>query len=104
MVNCNILLSPRLPETHTQSSLAICLHVTFQGLIYGRSVTVSLPYCRVSALVLKGRLGLGTQDTHNSPQQVCLPVEFEAQRVVCGVDCSMIISAHFSILACGSNR
>ncbi|XP_047450280.1 serine/threonine-protein kinase Nek8 [Mugil cephalus] len=51
-----------------------------------------------------GRLGLGTQDTHNCPQQVCLPVEFEAQRVVCGVDCSMIISTHHSIMACGSNR
>ncbi|KAM9852997.1 serine/threonine-protein kinase Nek8 [Aulostomus maculatus] len=51
-----------------------------------------------------GRLGLGTQDTHNSPQQVCLPVEFEAQRVVCGVDCSMIISTQHSIMACGSNR
>ncbi|CAJ1065172.1 serine/threonine-protein kinase Nek8 isoform X1 [Xyrichtys novacula] len=51
-----------------------------------------------------GRLGLGTQETHNSPQQVCLPVEFEAQRVVCGVDCSMIISTQHSIMACGSNR
>ncbi|XP_039987034.1 serine/threonine-protein kinase Nek8 [Xiphias gladius] len=51
-----------------------------------------------------GRLGLGTQDTHNSPQQVCLPVEFEAQRVVCGVDCSMIISTQYRIMACGSNR
>ncbi|XP_030008586.1 serine/threonine-protein kinase Nek8 isoform X2 [Sphaeramia orbicularis] len=51
-----------------------------------------------------GRLGLGTQDTHNSPQQVCLPVEFEAQRVVCGVDCSMIISTQHNIVACGSNR
>ncbi|XP_041851738.1 serine/threonine-protein kinase Nek8 isoform X5 [Melanotaenia boesemani] len=51
-----------------------------------------------------GRLGLGTQDTHNCPQQVCLPVEFEAQRVVCGVDCSMIISTQCSIMACGSNR
>uniref|UniRef100_A0A3B3ZJ96 Serine/threonine-protein kinase Nek8 n=1 Tax=Periophthalmus magnuspinnatus TaxID=409849 RepID=A0A3B3ZJ96_9GOBI len=46
---------------------------------------------------------LGTQDTHNSPQQVCLPVEFEAQKVVCGVDCSMIISTQYSIVACGSN-
>ncbi|XP_059186446.1 serine/threonine-protein kinase Nek8 [Centropristis striata] len=51
-----------------------------------------------------GRLGLGTQDTHNSPQQVCLPVEFEAQRVMCGVDCSMIVSTQYSIMACGSNR
>ncbi|XP_034025089.1 serine/threonine-protein kinase Nek8 [Thalassophryne amazonica] len=51
-----------------------------------------------------GRLGLGTQDTHNSPQQMCLPVEFEAHKLVCGVDCSMIISTHNSIVACGSNR
>ncbi|MED6263280.1 Serine/threonine-protein kinase Nek8 [Characodon lateralis] len=51
-----------------------------------------------------GRLGLGTQDTHNCPQQVPLPAEFEAQRVVCGVDCSMIISMQCCILACGSNR
>ncbi|XP_072248298.1 serine/threonine-protein kinase Nek8 isoform X1 [Leuresthes tenuis] len=51
-----------------------------------------------------GRLGLGTQDTHNCPQQVCLPVEFEAQKVVCGIDCSMIISTQGSIVACGSNR
>uniref|UniRef100_A0A8C7Z9W5 Serine/threonine-protein kinase Nek8 n=1 Tax=Oryzias sinensis TaxID=183150 RepID=A0A8C7Z9W5_9TELE len=51
-----------------------------------------------------GRLGLGTQDTHYSPQQVCLPVGFEAQRAVCGVDCSMIISNQGSIMACGSNR
>ncbi|XP_013879556.1 serine/threonine-protein kinase Nek8 isoform X1 [Austrofundulus limnaeus] len=51
-----------------------------------------------------GRLGLGTQDTHNCPQQVCLPAEFEAQRVVCGVDCSMVISSRGCIMACGSNR
>ncbi|MEQ2244027.1 Serine/threonine-protein kinase Nek8 [Ilyodon furcidens] len=51
-----------------------------------------------------GRLGLGNQDTHNCPQQVSLPAEFEAQRVVCGVDCSMIISMQCCILACGSNR
>uniref|UniRef100_A0A674C9S7 non-specific serine/threonine protein kinase n=1 Tax=Salmo trutta TaxID=8032 RepID=A0A674C9S7_SALTR len=49
-----------------------------------------------------GRLGLGTQDSHNSPQQVCVPGEFEAHRVLCGVDCSMVISTNNSILACGS--
>ncbi|XP_034459404.1 serine/threonine-protein kinase Nek8 [Hippoglossus hippoglossus] len=51
-----------------------------------------------------GRLGLGNQDTYNSPQQVCLPVEFQAQRVMCGVDCSMIVSTQHRIMACGSNR
>ncbi|KAK1786136.1 hypothetical protein P4O66_017569, partial [Electrophorus voltai] len=51
-----------------------------------------------------GRLGLGTQDTHNSPQQVSVPADFEAQRVLCGVDCSVIISTQLQMLACGSNR
>ncbi|KAM9801556.1 serine/threonine-protein kinase Nek8 [Neosynchiropus ocellatus] len=51
-----------------------------------------------------GRLGLGTQDTHHSPQQVCLPAEFGAHKAVCGVDCSMVISTQHSIMACGSNR
>lgn len=51
-----------------------------------------------------GRLGLGTQDTRNRPQQVPLPGRPEAQRVLCGVDCSMIIGAGNGIVACGSNR
>ncbi|KAJ8280779.1 hypothetical protein GJAV_G00058890 [Gymnothorax javanicus] len=51
-----------------------------------------------------GRLGLGSQDTHNCPQQVCVRAGFETQRVLCGVDCSMIISTQSAILACGSNR
>ncbi|XP_019723785.1 serine/threonine-protein kinase Nek8 isoform X1 [Hippocampus comes] len=51
-----------------------------------------------------GRLGLGTQDTRNRPQQVPLPGQLEAQRVLCGVDCSMIIGAGNGIAACGSNR
>ncbi|MCJ8739883.1 hypothetical protein PDJAM_G00052550 [Pangasius djambal] len=51
-----------------------------------------------------GRLGLGIHDTHNAPQQVNIPVDFEAQRVLCGVDCSMIMSTQHQILACGSNR
>ncbi|KAG9331068.1 hypothetical protein JZ751_020289 [Albula glossodonta] len=51
-----------------------------------------------------GRLGLGTQDSHNSPQQVCMPPDFEAHKVLCGVDCSMVISTQNRILACGSNR
>lgn len=74
-------------------------YITSSGGVSAHSVTAgSLSFCS------EGRLGLGTQDTHNSPQQVCLPVEFEAQRVVCGVDCSMIISTQYSTVACGSNR
>lgn len=67
-------------------------------------LTASYQQTTSSCLGFTGRLGLGTQDTHNSPQQVCLPAEFEANRVVCGVDCSIIISSQCSILACGSNR
>ncbi len=51
-----------------------------------------------------GRLGLAAQDCHNCPQQVSLPTDFDAQRVLCGIDCSMIISTQYQILACGNNR
>uniref|UniRef100_A0ABA3I9H9 non-specific serine/threonine protein kinase n=1 Tax=Gadus morhua TaxID=8049 RepID=A0ABA3I9H9_GADMO len=51
-----------------------------------------------------GRLGLGTLDSHSSPQQVAVPAGFEAHKVLCAVDCSMIISTQHNILACGSNR
>uniref|UniRef100_A0A672LRI6 non-specific serine/threonine protein kinase n=1 Tax=Sinocyclocheilus grahami TaxID=75366 RepID=A0A672LRI6_SINGR len=51
-----------------------------------------------------GRLGLAAQDCHNCPQQVSLPADFEAQRVLCGIDCSMIINMQHQILACGNNR
>lgn len=51
-----------------------------------------------------GRLGLGTLECHNSPQQVAVPPEHEAQRVICGIDSSMVLTVNNQILACGSNR
>uniref|UniRef100_A0A669P9J5 Serine/threonine-protein kinase Nek8 n=1 Tax=Phasianus colchicus TaxID=9054 RepID=A0A669P9J5_PHACC len=39
-----------------------------------------------------GRLGLGTLECHNSPQQVAVPPEHEAQRVICGIDSSMVLT------------
>ncbi|XP_063002477.1 serine/threonine-protein kinase Nek8 [Elgaria multicarinata webbii] len=51
-----------------------------------------------------GRLGLGTQESHNAPQQVPVPPDHEAQKVLCGIDASMILTAKNQILACGSNR
>ncbi|XP_063811961.1 serine/threonine-protein kinase Nek8 isoform X2 [Pseudophryne corroboree] len=51
-----------------------------------------------------GRLGLGNQESHNAPQQVVIPQEFEPQRVVCGIDSSMILTVGHQLLACGSNR
>ncbi|XP_030328374.1 serine/threonine-protein kinase Nek8 isoform X1 [Strigops habroptila] len=53
---------------------------------------------------LPGRLGLGTLECHNSPQQVTVPPEHEAQRVICGIDSSMVLTVKNQILACGSNR
>nr|XP_009688189.1 PREDICTED: serine/threonine-protein kinase Nek8 isoform X3 [Struthio camelus australis] len=53
---------------------------------------------------LTGRLGLGTLECHNSPQQVAVPPEHEAQRVICGIDSSMVLTVKNQILACGSNR
>lgn len=54
--------------------------------------------------LLPGRLGLGTLDCHNSPQQVTVPPEHEAQRVICGIDSSMVLTVKNQVLACGSNR
>ncbi|XP_048837935.1 serine/threonine-protein kinase Nek8 isoform X1 [Brienomyrus brachyistius] len=51
-----------------------------------------------------GRLGLNSQDSFSSPQQVCMPEAFEPQRVLCGVDCSIVVGVRHTILACGSNR
>ncbi|KFQ46493.1 Serine/threonine-protein kinase Nek8, partial [Nestor notabilis] len=51
-----------------------------------------------------GRLGLGTLECHNSPQQVTVPPEHEALRVICGIDSSMVLTVKNQILACGSNR
>uniref|UniRef100_A0A6J0UG79 non-specific serine/threonine protein kinase n=1 Tax=Pogona vitticeps TaxID=103695 RepID=A0A6J0UG79_9SAUR len=51
-----------------------------------------------------GRLGLGTQESHSSPQPVPIPPDHEAQKVLCGIDASMILTTKNRILACGSNR
>nr|XP_045015578.1 serine/threonine-protein kinase Nek8 isoform X2 [Jaculus jaculus] len=51
-----------------------------------------------------GRLGLGTRESHSCPQQVPIPPGQEAQRVVCGIDSSMILTVPGRALACGSNR
>ncbi|XP_078230092.1 serine/threonine-protein kinase Nek8 isoform X3 [Callithrix jacchus] len=51
-----------------------------------------------------GRLGLGTRESHSCPQQVPMPLGQEAQRVVCGIDSSMILTVPGQALACGSNR
>ncbi|XP_037018714.2 serine/threonine-protein kinase Nek8 isoform X2 [Artibeus jamaicensis] len=51
-----------------------------------------------------GRLGLGTRESHSCPQQVPVPPGQEAQRVVCGIDSSMILTVPGRVLACGSNR
>ncbi|XP_059991482.1 serine/threonine-protein kinase Nek8 isoform X5 [Lagenorhynchus albirostris] len=51
-----------------------------------------------------GRLGLGNRESHSCPQQVPMPPGQEAQRVVCGIDSSMILTVSGQALACGSNR
>ncbi|XP_015994544.2 serine/threonine-protein kinase Nek8 isoform X4 [Rousettus aegyptiacus] len=51
-----------------------------------------------------GRLGLGTRESHSCPQQVPMPPGHEAQRVLCGIDSSMILTVPGQALACGSNR
>lgn len=55
-------------------------------------------------LLLIGRLGLGTRESHSCPQQVLVPPGQEAQRVICGIDSSVILTVPGRVLACGSNR
>lgn len=63
-----------------------------------------LPSAVPALFLLPGRLGLGTLECHNSPQQVPVPPEHEAHRVICGIDSSMVLTTKNQILACGSNR
>ncbi|KAJ7309082.1 hypothetical protein JRQ81_008388 [Phrynocephalus forsythii] len=51
-----------------------------------------------------GRLGLGSHESHSSPQPVPIPPGHEPHKVVCGIDASMILTTKNRILACGSNR
>lgn len=62
---------------------------------------LKLAQCR---FLLVGRLGLGNRESHSCPQQVPMPPGQEAQRVVCGIDSSMILTVSGQALACGSNR
>lgn len=57
-----------------------------------------------SWFLLIGRLGLGTRESHSCPQQVPMPPGQEAQRVICGIDSSVILTVPGQALACGSNR
>ena len=56
------------------------------------------------SFILSGRLGLGTQDSHTTPQAVPFPEGTSPCLVNCGVDCSMIITLDNKLFCCGSNR
>lgn len=51
-----------------------------------------------------GRLGLGTHDSHTTPQAVSFPEGLSPCSVNCGVDCSMIITLDNKLFCCGNNR
>ncbi|XP_052774404.1 serine/threonine-protein kinase Nek8-like isoform X1 [Mya arenaria] len=51
-----------------------------------------------------GRLGLGTQESHTTPQPVSFPEGNSPCSVNCGVDCSMIITLDNKLFCSGSNR
>lgn len=51
-----------------------------------------------------GRLGLGSQDSHSSPQQVSLRPQYKPCGVLCAIDCSMILTLEGQLLCSGSNR
>lgn len=86
-------------QQRLQADLAFCAPSSSSPYFLSLYLTHSL-----LSLCPIGRLGLASQDCHNCPQQVSLPADFGAQRVLCGIDCSMIISTQHQILACGNNR
>ncbi|CAH1773932.1 unnamed protein product [Owenia fusiformis] len=51
-----------------------------------------------------GRLGLGSQESHNSPQEVPLPEKYKPCSVHCGVDGSVVLTLERKMLCCGNNR
>lgn len=51
-----------------------------------------------------GRLGLGTLESHTTPQPVEFPDGVSPCYVNCGVDCSMVITLDNKLFCCGNNR
>ncbi|KAL4236853.1 Serine/threonine-protein kinase Nek8 [Mactra antiquata] len=51
-----------------------------------------------------GRLGLGSQDSHTTPQPVPFTEGVSPCFVQCGVDCSMVLTLDNKLYCCGNNR
>eukprot|EP01137_Pigoraptor_chileana_P022953 Opistho-2@7175 len=51
-----------------------------------------------------GRLGLGSEESYPSPQQIPMPMGYTPKTVICGVDGTMVITDMGRLLACGNNE
>lgn len=51
-----------------------------------------------------GRLGLGSQESDCTPQEVPIPDKYKPISVHCGVNCSMVLTLHCQLLCSGNNR
>ncbi|XP_067122738.1 serine/threonine-protein kinase Nek8-like isoform X2 [Centruroides vittatus] len=51
-----------------------------------------------------GQLGLNQIKNCNQPQKISLPPDCHPKSVLCGSDCSFLLTSNHGILACGSNR
>ena len=56
------------------------------------------------SIVISGRLGLGNQESYNTPQAVSFQEAISPCSVHCGVDCSMVMTLDNRLLCCGNNR
>ena len=68
----------------------------------------SIPTC---TLLMPGQLGLGSRECYPTPQRVTLPPPVsvgqegvEVAAVVCGSDCSLLLTSTGQLLAAGNNR
>lgn len=51
-----------------------------------------------------GQLGTGTQESYCTPQPVELPLGLKVKKLICGPDCSMVITHRQTVFATGSNK
>lgn len=65
----------------------------------------TFPHNTLLAVLFRlGRLGHNNNEMCNKPEAVKLPENTHALSCFCGTDCSVVLTHHNKVLACGGNR
>ena len=59
---------------------------------------------KILMFINSGQLGTGNNNSYYTPQQVIVSGDASIKSIVCGTDCSVIVTNKGNILGCGSNR